>query len=206
MSAQDPPHASGPHRPEQKHSPTGANPLRRTTDRIEAWWSGFLLLVLVLGLPIASVSVGLAAYGSAMSAVRAQSAERHQVTARVTSAPDAAPGSAADEKQKVRLSWTGEDGERRTGTAYVPQDETEGSTLRIWVDRQGTIQDPPISAGDATATGWVMGGMTAGGVYIGLVAARKSMRLALNRRRYAQWDTEWDLVEPLWSDRFRRRR
>ncbi|WP_371582145.1 hypothetical protein [Streptomyces sp. NBC_01314] len=204
MSAQDPPHASGPHRPDHKHPPKGANPLRRTTDRIDAWWSGFLLLVLVLGLPIASVSAGLAAYGSTLRTAQAQSAERHQVTARLTPAPDAARDGAADEKQKVRLSWTGADGERRTGTAYVSQDETEGSTMRIWVDREGTVKDPPMSAGDAKATGWMLGTMTAVGAYVVFVAARKSMRLALDRRRYARWDTEWNLVEPLWSARFRR--
>jgi len=204
MSAQDSPHASGPHRPNQKHPPKGTNPLRRTTDRIEAWWSGFLLLVLVLGLPMASVSAGLAAYKSAMRTVQGQSAERHQVTARLTSAPDAAPGSAADEKQKVQLSWTGKDGRQQTGTAHVPLDKTAGSTVRIWVDGEGTVQDPPMSAANAKATGWLMGGMTAVGVYAGFVAVRKGMHVALNRRRYAQWDTEWDLVEPLWSARFRK--
>ncbi|MDW4911235.1 hypothetical protein RB628_39540 [Streptomyces sp. ADMS] len=204
MSAQDPPHASGPHRPDQRHPHEGANPLRRTTDRIEAWCSGFLLLALVLGLPIASVSAGMAAYGSALRVVQAQSAERHQVTARLTPAPDAASGGVTDEKQKVLLSWVGEDGRQRTGTAYVTQDETEKSTLRIWVDREGTMQDPPMSEGDAMGTGWVIGGMTAIGVYVGFVAARKTLRLVLDRRRYARWDTEWDLVEPQWSARFRR--
>jgi hypothetical protein len=122
----------------------------------------------------------------------------------VTSAPEAAPGSAADEKQKVQLRWTGEDGRQQTGTAPVPLDRTAGSTVRVWVDREGTVQDPPMSAGNAQATGWLMGGMTAAGVYAGFVGARKGMRLALDRRRYAQWDAEWDRVEPLWSARFHR--
>jgi hypothetical protein len=46
--------------------------------------------------------------------------------------------------------------------------------------------------------------MTAVGVYVVFVTARKSMRLALDRRRYARWDAEWDLVEPQWSARFGR--
>ncbi|MCX4903800.1 hypothetical protein [Streptomyces sp. NBC_00878] len=202
MSAQDSPHASGPHRPHHEHPRKGANPLRRTNDRVEAWCSGFLLLVLVLGLPMASVGAGLAAYESGMRAVQTQSAERHQVTARLISAPDTAPGIAADEKQKVQVRWTGNDGRQLTGTTRVPSDKAEGSTVRIWVDRDGTVQEPPMSAGNAKAAGWVMGAMTAVGVYAGLVAVRKGMHVALNRRRYAQWDTEWDLVEPLWSARF----
>ncbi|MPY56026.1 Rv1733c family protein [Streptomyces spongiae] len=203
MSAQGSPRASGPQRPHQeRRSSKRVNPLRRTSDQVEAWCSGLLLVVLVLGLPVASVSAGLAVHASTMRTVQAQSAERFQVTARVTSAPEAAPGSASVEKQRVRLSWTGEDGRQRTGTARVSLDKTAGSTVRIWVDREGTVQDPPMSAVNAKAAGWLMGGMTAVGVYAGVVATRKGMRLVLDRRRYAQWDAEWDLVEPLWSARF----
>lgn len=204
MSTQDPPpHASGPHRPHQEqHPPKGPNPLRRTSDRVEAWCSGLLLLVLALGLPAASVSAGLATYESTMRTVHTQTAERHQITAHVTSAPEAAPGSAADEKQAAQVSWTGKDGRRQTATVPVPLDKAAGSTVRIWVDREGTVQDPPMSAANATATGWLTGSLTAIAVYTGFVAGRKGMRLALNRRRYARWDAEWDLVEPLWSARF----
>lgn len=205
MSAQDSPYASGPHRPHQKQHPSkGANPLRRTSDRVEAWCSTLLLLMIALGLPAASVSAGLAAHDSTMRTVQAQSAERHQITARVTSAPDAAPGSAADEKQKVQVSWTGQDGRRQTGTTRVPLAATAGSTVRIWVDRAETVQDPPMSAENATATGWLTGGMTAAVVYAAFVAGRKGVRLVLNRTRYAQWDAEWELVEPQWSTRFHR--
>ncbi|NGO47665.1 Rv1733c family protein [Streptomyces ureilyticus] len=205
MSAQDPPHASGPHRPHKEQPPPrGANPLRRTSDRAEAWCSGFLLAVLVLGLPVASVTAGLAVHESTMRTVQAQSAERFQVTARVTSAPEAASGGTADEKQKVQVRWTDKDGRQQTGSAPVPLDKTAGSTVRIWVDREGTVKNPPMSATNAKAGGWLMGGMTAVGVYAGFVAARKGMRLALDRRRYAQWDAEWDRVEPIWSARFHR--
>lgn len=205
MSAQDPPHASGPHRPHQEQPlPRGANPLRRTSDRVETWCSRFLLAVLVLGLPVASVSAGLAVHESTMRTVQAQSAERFQVTARVTSAPEAAPGSAANEKRKVQLRWIGADGRQHTGTGPVPPDKTTGSTVRIWVDRDGTVLDPPMSPSNANAGGWLIGGMTAAGVYVGHVAARKGVRRALDRRRYAQWEAEWDRVEPLWSARFQR--
>lgn len=205
MSTQDPPQGSGPHRPHRdKHPPDGANPMTRRSDRVETWCSRLLLAVLVLGLPVASVSAGTAVHESTMSTVRAQAAERSQVTAQVTSAPEAAPGSAADERQKVQLRWTDEDGRQRTGTAQVALDETAGSTVRIWVDREGNVTVPPMSASNAQVTGWLMGGMTAAGVYAGFVAARRGVRLALDRRRYAQWDAEWDRVEPLWSARFHR--
>jgi hypothetical protein len=203
MSAQHPPHGSGPHRPHREHHPPrGANPLRRTSDRVEVWCSRLLLVLLVLGLPSASVWAGLSAYESTMRTVQSQSAERHRITARVTSAPDAASDSAAGGKQTARVSWTDQDGRKKTGTARVSLDKTAGSTVRIWVDKEGTVRDPPLSAGHAAATSWLTGGLTALGVSVVVVAGRKGVRLALNRRRYAQWDAEWELVEPSWSARF----
>jgi hypothetical protein len=75
----------------------------------------------------------------------------------VTSAPEEGPGSAADGKRKVQVGWTGKDGRPQTGTARVPLDRTAGSVVRIRVDREGTVQGPPMSAGNATATGWLTG-------------------------------------------------
>ncbi|MGX5186171.1 hypothetical protein ACWKT5_26130 [Streptomyces avermitilis] len=99
-----------------------------------------LLLVLVLGLPMAAVCAGLTAYASAMRTVQVRSAQRHQVTARLTSAPDVAPGSATDEKHKAQVSWTGQDGRQQTATVRVPLNKTSGSTVRIWVDREGIVR------------------------------------------------------------------
>ncbi|MXM64673.1 hypothetical protein GR925_14760 [Streptomyces sp. HUCO-GS316] len=204
MSPRDSPQACGPHPAREEQTPDGANPLRRTSARVEAWCSRFQLVMLVLGLPAASVSAGLAAYGSAMRTVEARSAQRHRVTARLTSASESAPGGAADENQKVQVSWTGGGGRQQTGTVRVPLDKAVGSTARIWVDREGSVQDPPMFAGDAKANGWLMGGMTAVGMCSGFVVARKGMSPALDRRRYAQWDGEWEPAEPLWSARFHR--
>jgi hypothetical protein len=180
MSTQDSPQVFGPHQLCEEQTPGGANPLRRTSDRVEAGPSRFQLVMLVLGLPAASVSAGLAAYGSAMRTVEAQSAQRHRVTARLTSAPESAPRSAADEKQKVQVSWTGEGGRQQTRTARVPLDKAVGSTARIWVDHSDrcAYRLRRCTQGDESA---------------------------LDRRTYAQRDGEREPAEPLWSARFHRR-
>lgn len=76
--------------------------------------------------------------------------------------------------------------------------------MRVWLDLEGTVSDPPMSVRTATSTGWLAGGMTAVAVATGVFAAGAGMRLVLDRRRYGQWDAEWDLVEPHWSARFRK--
>ncbi|WBO62179.1 Rv1733c family protein [Streptomyces camelliae] len=204
MSAQDWPHASGPCPPHQEHPSKGTNPLRRPSDRIENWFFRFLMLVLVIGLPVASVRAGLTAYQSQVRAVHAQTAERHQVSARLTSQPRAVPSRFEDTTLWARVRWTERDGRQRTGTASVPEGRTAGSAVWIWVDRQGRVEPAPMSPEAATTTGWLVGGTTAVAVAMAAFAAHAGMRLVLDRRRYAQWDTEWDVVEPVWSARFRR--
>jgi hypothetical protein len=203
MSAPASPSASGPHPPRRTHPSKGANPLRRTSDRIESWFFRFLMLVLALGLPAASLGAGLTAYESSMRTVQAQSAQRQEVTARLTSHAEGAQVGAEDARQRVQVRWTDRSGKERTGTALVKSGTAKGATVRVWVDRNGKLSSPPMTVSNATATGGLVGGMTAVAVATGLFAARAGMRLLLDRSRYAQWDTEWDLVEPRWSARFR---
>lgn len=204
MSAQGSQNPSSARPPHRERPSKGANPLRRTSDRIESWFFRFLMLVLALGLPVASLSAGLTAYESVKRTVQAESAERHEVTARLTSDAEGAGKGADGAMRSAHVRWTDRDGRERSGTALVKSGATKGATARIWVDRQGTITDPPMSASNATATGLMVGGMTSIAVAGGVFAARAGMRQVLDRRRYAQWAAEWDLVEPRWSERFRR--
>ncbi|MGW1952926.1 Rv1733c family protein [Streptomyces sp. NPDC001920] len=201
MSAQDSPHASGPPPPRRRRASKGTNPLRRTSDRFESWFRRFLMLALVLGVPVAALSAGLTAYESSMRTVRAQSAEREEVAARLVST---AKGVTTDGKQRAQVRWTDGDGTVRTGTTLVTAHTPQGATVRVWTDRDGGLTGPPMSGISATTNGWFVGGVAAIGVGAGFYAARAGMRRSLDRRRYAQWDAEWDWVEPLWSARFRR--
>jgi hypothetical protein len=158
-----------------------------------------LLLVFVLGLPTAALSAGLTAYESSMRAVQSQSEQRHEVTARLASD---VKGGAEDAKRLAQVRWTDVNGLARTGTALVEPGTLKGAAVRVWVSRDGTVTDPPMSTLNATTTGWLVGAMAAGGVTAGFFAARAGIRRVLDRRRYARWDAEWDLVEPQWSARF----
>ncbi|MFF4948759.1 Rv1733c family protein [Streptomyces chattanoogensis] len=190
--------------PDRERPCTGANLLRRTSDRIESWVSAVLLLVLVVGLPVASLSAGWAMYSSQMRIVHAQSAQRHQVTASLTK--DASGGmraARADDRHRAQVRWTEKDGTQRTGTALVAPGTDAGDSVHVWVDRHGAVTGAPMPPQSAVAVGWLTGGATAVGVATLAFAAKGGLHLFLDRRRYAQWDAEWGLVEPLWSARFR---
>ncbi|MFB9466745.1 Rv1733c family protein [Streptomyces cinereospinus] len=201
MSARKLPHASGPVPPHRKHVPNGANPLRRTSDRCESWFRALLMLVLVLGLPVAALSAGPAAYESSMRTVRIQSAERQQADARVASITERV-GEAT--KRQARVHWADDRGTERTGTTLVERDTPEGATVRVWVTGDGAVTSPPMTQPQAVTTGWFAGGAAATAVAAGVFAARAGVRHVLDRRRFAQWGAEWEQVEPLWAGRFRR--
>ncbi|MEU0215277.1 hypothetical protein ABZ281_09175 [Streptomyces sp. NPDC006265] len=160
-----------------------------------------LTLVLVVGLPLAAVGAGRAAYESTMRTVHAQSAQRHEVTARLTSN---VAGDSDVTKEPAQVRWTEQNGTVRTGTTLVKPGTRLGATLQIWVNRDGTITSPPANATTAWSNGFFVGGMAALGTVVGIYAVRAAAGHLLDRRRYAQWDVEWDLVEPRWSARFRR--
>jgi hypothetical protein len=137
-----------------------------------------------------------------MRTVQSQNAERHRVEARLT-ADAQGTGQRSDEEnvQQAPVRWTEKDGTQHSGTARVIPGADKGETVKIWVDREGTVTEAPMPSGSAVATGWLAGGLTAGAVTAGVLGTRRSARYVLDRRRYAQWDAEWELLEPLWSKR-----
>ncbi|MEV6316506.1 hypothetical protein [Streptomyces sp. NPDC051776] len=212
MNAEGPPYASGPgpfgkgHSGGHEDPHQGPNPLVRRSDRVQAWVGRLILLLFVLGLPTAALAAGMAVHASEMRTVHAQEAERHQVTARLTSDPDvvgAAEPDTGDDLHHARVGWTEKDGTQRTGTARVPPDAHKDSTVRIWVDRGGGVTTPPMTSESAAVTAWAAGGVTAGAVVVLAIGARSGLRWVLDRHRYAQWDAEWELLEPHWSRRLR---
>ncbi|KES09106.1 membrane protein [Streptomyces toyocaensis] len=200
MSTRSSPYASGPP-PRGDQAPEVRNPLIRTSDRVECWVRRALMVVLVVGLPLAGLLAGRAAQESSSHAARAQSAERQQVGARVLSVTGN-PGQPAKERAQVR--WTDSGGEVRTATALLSPGTAEGATVRVWVDRDGTVTRAPLTERQAVTNGWFVGSVTVIGGAAGVFMTRAGTRLVLDRRRYARWDAEWELVEPRWTGRFRR--
>lgn len=199
MSTRHSPYAFGPLPPRGDGALRGRNPLIRTSDRVEFWMRRVLMIVLVVGLPLAGFVAGRATYKSSMLTVQAQSADRQQVGARVMSVSEH-----VGQMAQAQVRWTDSRDTGRTVTALVKPDTSEGSTVRVWVDRGGTVVGPPLTRTRAVADGWFVGGMAVTSVAAGAFVTRAGMRHVLDRRRFAQWDAEWDLVEPMWTGRFRR--
>ncbi|GAB2449049.1 hypothetical protein GCM10027162_52920 [Streptomyces incanus] len=72
MSTRSSPYASGPPPPRENEGPQGRNPLIRTSDRVEFWLRRVLVIVRVVGLPVAGLVAGRTAYASSLPTVRAR--------------------------------------------------------------------------------------------------------------------------------------
>ncbi|MFG3310088.1 hypothetical protein [Streptomyces wuyuanensis] len=183
------------------------NPLRRTTDLVEAWVAVAAALLLVLAVPAAGWGLGGLADEALAESVREQSAERRPALARVLRAapsPERAatdPDSAVDHRTRrpVVAEWTAPDGTRRSGTVTTAVPAGPGDTFRIWTDGRGDPVARPMDPDTARAHA-VLAGAGAAGAAAGLVeAARRTVVRLLMQRRYEELDREWAKAGPDWG-------
>jgi hypothetical protein len=183
-----------------------ANPLRRGTDRAEAWIRIGLVLVFLAGAPLAGWQAAGWAQSVANRAARTQRATERYVAAtllhNVPGSPDSPFGSAGS-LGWVQARWTTRGGAVRTGSVQAPQGARAGSTVRVWTDRSGTLTGPPLQRSQVRA--WVLMMALIAPVMLALLlmAALGLSRQALERRRLASWEHAWSAVEPHWTRRSR---
>ncbi|WP_326584940.1 hypothetical protein OG889_42135 [Streptomyces sp. NBC_00481] len=183
------------------------NPLRRTTDLVEAWLAFAALLLIFVAAPLIGAVVGTTAQGALQQAVRDQMQTRHRVTATVVKKVDGSPldpdpetATNRDRQSRVVADWTGPDGTDRHGTVManlkIPK---PGDHFTLWTDRQGRIVGRPLDTATAT-THAVLAGFGSTVLAAGLVeGGRRLIVWRMIRRRYARWDQAWDKAGPDWG-------
>lgn len=183
------------------------NPLRRTTDLIEAWVALTAAVLLCLAVPAAGVVAGLSANASLQRAVRAQYQERVPTVARVVRIADQDPAQRTAEaagEQRLRpavvADWTAPDGSTRTGTVNTTRQHAHpGDAFPLWTDRAGRAVPPPMHPETARAHALIAGLTVA--LLAGLLVetARRLAVHRLVRRRYARLDRAWAQAGPDWG-------
>ncbi|WP_280879882.1 Rv1733c family protein [Streptomyces pseudovenezuelae] len=183
------------------------NPLRRTTDLVEAWLALVALLLILLVAPVVGTLAGGVAQDALQQSVRDQRKARHLVTATVVRELNRSPmdtdpetSSSRDVRSSVIADWTGPDGTAQHGAALanlkVPH---RGDHFGIWTDAHGRPTARPLDSATAT-THAVLAGFGAAMFTAGLVeAVRRVVVWRMVRRRYARWDQAWDRAGPDWG-------
>ncbi|WP_328890545.1 Rv1733c family protein [Streptomyces sp. NBC_00316] len=184
------------------------NPLRRATDRLEAWLALVALLLMVLAAPVCGWLCGVVTDGALQESVRAQQAQRHVITAVVVRRVPGASNLAADPevsserttRTTVLARWKAPDGTPRRDTVATSSRVTEpGSRVRIWTDRQGRAVLPPMD-GTTARTHAALAGFGVTLIGVGLIeAGRRVIVWRMVQRRYARLDRDWAESGPDWG-------
>ncbi|MGW0828460.1 Rv1733c family protein [Streptomyces sp. NPDC002845] len=173
------------------------NPLRRRSDRLEAWvvlatWTLTLLGGLVTGLLVSRSVEG------DLDRQRAEWRPTGAVLAEDAPEPSTVRGSGAA-RVWAQARWTAADGSTRTGQVQVVPASTAGTQVSVWTDPDGRLVTEPASESQArlrSSLSGVLVGVSAAGVPFlcgRLVCGR------LEQRRVDQWDEEWERIGPLWG-------
>jgi hypothetical protein len=176
------------------------NPLRRRSDVIEGWLLPVTVVTFLLLGPLVAGLIGLRVHADNTAAQRAERSW-HQVPAVLLKA---APGPMmSDNGANAWLVWTparwAGHGGTRTGLVPAPSGTKAGATVRVWVDRTGTVRVPPLTPGrgDDRVVVAMAFGLAALAVFLAALAL--VTRSVLDRRRLADWEAAWLSVGPQWS-------
>lgn len=183
------------------------NPLRRTTDLVEAWLALLAVLLIVVVAPLIGALTGAVAEDALQQAVRDQRRARHVVTATVVKkverdplSPDPEASSAQDPNTRVLADWTAPDGSAHHGKVMAALTSPhKGDHFALWTDEHGEMVSRPLDPATAT-THAVLAGFGAALIAAGLLdSGRRLILWHMVRRRYARWDQAWDKAGPDWG-------
>jgi hypothetical protein len=176
------------------------NPLRRRSDVVEGWLLPVTVVTFLLLGPLVAGLTGLRVQADNAAAQRAERSWR-QVPAVLLKA---APGPMmSDNGANAWLVWTPArwvaDDRARTGIVPAPSGTRAGAAVRVWVDRTGTVQVPPLTAARADERVVVAMAFALAALAVFLAGLALVTRGVLDRRRLAEWETAWLSVGPQWS-------
>ena len=176
------------------------NELRRSSDRIEG------IVVALLVASFAAAVVVAAALAAHVYRSEQTAAADLEPSVAVLSWPGAVTETPILHEATAMATWRLSDGAAHSGlltTAVAPgiYDEPAGASVTVWLDPSGTPEQPPQGAGG------MLIGATMAGLAVVIAAAtaltfcyRLCQRL-LDRRRLADWSSDWADTGPRWTSR-----
>jgi hypothetical protein len=178
------------------------NPLRRTSDRMEAALLAILIAAFLCGAPLAGIAAGRAAAASSVRAERVEAGWHRVPAVLLRQAPGQAhPLFQAPLDPMVPAQWKAPDGTLRTGEIYAPEGAAAGSTVLVWTDRSGELTAFPLHRGDVVEDVALAASLATVAVAAVLAVLALLTRWVLDRRRLAAWDARWRATGPQWTGR-----
>jgi hypothetical protein len=176
------------------------NPLRRRSDRVEAFIFGGLVVAAAAGAPVAATMAGNWAYADTARAAQLQQETRHPAWATLVAPPQATvSGYTISGMTPALARWTTPSGALRTGQVSVPSGSAKGTAVAIWIDQAGDVTTPPLTPAQVDDQGTLMAFVTAAATLMACLVAALATRFVVNRRRMAAWTADWAVTAPKWA-------
>lgn len=177
------------------------NPLRRRSDRAEAW-------IVLAGWILALLGGLWAGRATAQAVDHSLASRRAEVHAAVATLLEDAPRSPPPDESGIsgdtvwaKVSWRAADGSTHQGRAKVGARTPAGTRVTVWTDLTGGLASKPPTATEAEFQAALGGALVALGTGGAVLVAGRLARGRLRRRRLAEWDAEWARIGPQWSKR-----
>lgn len=178
------------------------NPLRRTTDRVEAAILAGLAVILLVAAPLAGGAAVSMAAADGARAGHAQASWRQTEAVLLRTAPKRAfVLSEASPEPVVPARWTAPDGTRHVGNVQAPGGTKAGDAVPVWTNRSGDLEAPPAQRANVVVWEAIAGFAAVTAVIVLVVGAAILARFLLDRRRFAGWDAAWPVIESRWTGR-----
>lgn len=177
------------------------NPLRRTSDRVEAAVIAAALVLFLAGAPLLALFGWHWADAAALRVQQRQRSTWHEVSAVLLAngRPVVDIGYGGVAGSEVPARWTAPDGTARTGDVPAPVSARAGRTVRIWVDHTGALTGPPLRAEQAAGQAMLTSVLAPSALGAVLICAISVAVHVLDRRRLAAWAADWRVTGPRWN-------
>lgn len=183
--------------------PWNPSPLMRVSDRFEVVVRALAVVAVAVAVPV-SGAIGTVSYTGAMARIAAQDAGKEHVDATLTGDVQRVPAAdrygAHQDRYQGPASWN-HDGHTMTGTIDAPGPQTAGSTVTLWIGKDGNPTIAPAKPGAAAAEGIGTGLAVLVESWCATAASVWITSTALDARRNARWEREWKaLNRPIGKD------
>ncbi len=178
------------------------NPLRRGTDRIEAAVRLAVLILLLIGVPVAAIAVGRQADHDALRQAHAQQAAEHLVDA--TLLQQAPASGIPDPYTSIQTTWVLARWQppglaARSGEVLATAGARKGSIVPAWINASGEIAAPPTDHRSIIGDVCIAVMLTCLASLLVLAVSHALARRALDRLRLKAWEAGWRATGPQWS-------
>ncbi|HUA41960.1 MAG TPA: hypothetical protein VMA32_10360 [Streptosporangiaceae bacterium] len=174
------------------------NPLRRRSDRVEAWT---LLAMTVAFVPLSALTAATTSRWIEQSGGRELAGQTlREVRATLLQAAATATPLTGSVSFPVRARWLA-DGATHLGLVRALAGTPRGTTVQIWVTRGGEVARQPLTRSQLEGRVATADVFAPAAVALAMCLLMSVLRWLLDRHRQASWGASWTSFGPRWSQR-----